>query len=114
MIILALFKSIERTLAVKLPFSVATVTTEYPAPGGPETAAAEGFGVVKTAGFDEGVVMGIKVGLEDGGELGLTEGVGDGKNSSRYSSSLDKKTMPTRTIIIKIGISGKIKPFFFT
>ncbi len=71
-IILAAFKSIDKTLAEKFPFSVATVIELYPAPGGPLTGGEVGFVV----DFGVGLAVDLAVGVGLGELVGATVGAG--------------------------------------
>jgi len=73
-IILLEFRSIERILAPKSPFSVWTVTELYPTPGGPLIIGEAGFGEDELVGFD--VTTGVMVGVVIGTKVG--EGVAVG------------------------------------
>lgn len=104
-IIFAEFRSIESTLAAKLPFSVATVILLYPAPGGPLT----GFGV---AGLGEAVLIGVALGDADGTLVGsivgkavgvaVISGVGDALGNGE-----------AKTVALGIGGAGDVFGLFF-
>lgn len=67
-------RSIERIVALKFPFSVATVTVDKPLPGGPDrvgTLTGTGFGVANAG-------RGVGVGVGEGGDMEIIMGVGDG------------------------------------
>jgi len=108
-IILALFKSIESTLAVKFPFSVATVIVLKPAPGGPETAAIVAFGVEVVMGFGVGVaaLVGIMVGVGEAATLGVGVTCLSGRGLSNPFETRAKAINPKK---IAMSTVGGIKP----
>jgi len=69
-IILEVVMSIDKTVALKLPMDVDTVTVERPVPGGPMRA---GTGIA----VGLGVTMGLGVGTDVGIGVGVVVGVGD-------------------------------------
>jgi hypothetical protein len=76
--ILELPKSTDKTVAEKLPFSVATVTVDNPVPGGPEIGFRVGVGMV--VGLAVG--LGIGVGRGVGVMVGVGTSVGMGKTGA--------------------------------
>ncbi len=110
----------DKTLAPKFPFSVATVILLYPAPGGPDT----GAGV---AGFGVGAFVGVDVGLGVDDEVG--EGCGDAVGVTVLTVSINSEacglvfftpiprnfgnniTIRIRAAI-RMGINIEIKPCF--
>lgn len=83
-ILIPLVKSKDKTAALKLPTSVATVIVLSPAPGGPET----GFGV----GVDKGTSVGVGVGAGAGVGTGVSVGVGLGIELGLVMGSVGTET----------------------
>lgn len=111
-------RSKDNTVAVKFPFSVATLIVESPLPGGPETGVGVGLivgvGVVDCVGVGVGVSVGVGLGVDSSS----TDASGIGVVGSLFSKFITPfftaKYDPTDTSESIRIIAIPANPFFFT